>query len=462
MPQHDWIDSFGAQLTRLRHEHRLTQEQLADRAGLSVRAISSLECGARRPRRLTVERLATGLALGPRERQQLVDAAAEERVPVLPQPSRPAPATPLIGRDEERETLRRQLRGDGPPLLCFLGEPGIGKSRLLAEAATIAAECGSPVWAAGCRRGGEPYAPVVDAFADYARRVPPHALAELARACPGIDLLLPELAAIAASPIAVPPGQHRRLAFDAASRLVRLAGSTSAPVVLVLDDMQWAGPAAADLLCHLVRQAGTVLRVVIAGRIGDLTPTSRLAQCLGDLARQGLMSHHRLPPLRRAAAEDLVTAVAGDPTALASTGRREILRRSAGLPLFLVELTKATIRDGADTLPGNLRIAVRQQLTDLPHPAAATLRRLAWAGTTVPIEALTTDAATTDHLLDVLEAAVHRGILEETDRGFRFRYPLMRDVLVEGLGPTRRQVWRDRGGTRPDRTVGHRLLPLPG
>jgi predicted ATPase/DNA-binding XRE family transcriptional regulator len=417
--------SFGATLTRLRREHRLTQEELASRSGLSVRAISSLECGVRHPRRMTVERLAGGLSLAPGLRQQLIDAAADERWAAGP--AVPAPATGLVGRDTEVATLRCHLRGDGPPLLCFLGEPGIGKSRLLAEAASLAIRRGSVVLAAACRRGGEPYAPIVDAFAAHARRLDP---AALVRECPGLELLLPELTVTSPG---VPSGQRRRLAFEAASRFLRLARIGRPPVVLLLDDLQWAGPAAADLLCHLARQAGSGLRIVIAARAGDLPPTGRLAQCLADLARLGLTNHHDLRPLPRPDADQLITAVAGD-APVGPAARRAILRRSAGLPLFLVELTRAGV------IPSHLVLAVGQQVADLPEPAADVLRRLAVAGPLVPIEALANGSPSTEQLLDALDAAVRHRILEETARGFRFRYPLMREILLQSLGPARRSI----------------------
>ncbi len=65
MPVLGWEESFGAHLARLRHRAGLTQEELAHRAELSVRAISSLECGNRLPRRLTVHRLAAARDLAP-------------------------------------------------------------------------------------------------------------------------------------------------------------------------------------------------------------------------------------------------------------------------------------------------------------------------------------------------------------------------------------------------------------
>src|SRR5215213_7532867 len=134
----------------LRH-HRvaaaLSQEALAERAGLSVRAISDLERGARRaPYRETVRLLADALGLAAADRVVLEAAvdrgrgplagATTSRHPVAP--TLPAAVTPLIGRDQEVASLLRQLRGSDARLFTLTGPPGIGKTRLaLAVAAGL-------------------------------------------------------------------------------------------------------------------------------------------------------------------------------------------------------------------------------------------------------------------------------------------------------------------------------------
>jgi transcriptional regulator with XRE-family HTH domain len=163
---------FGDLLKRQRLSAGLTQQQLAERAGLSVKAVSALESGARRtPRRDTVALLAEALCLSPPERMRFeaaarggrgAGAALQPDVSDAGLPRRTAPFLPvLVGRDHERSQLARHRRGEGPPLLLLAGEPGIGKSRLLAEAAAQAQEQGWAVLAGGCHRrsGQEPFAP---------------------------------------------------------------------------------------------------------------------------------------------------------------------------------------------------------------------------------------------------------------------------------------------------------------
>ena len=131
--------SFAALLRRHRVATGLSQEALAERAGLSARAISDLERGARRaPYRETVRLLADALGLAPADRVALEAAVDRGRGPLagaaigrdLVAPMLPAAVTPLIGRDQEVASLLAQLRGSDARLFTLTGPPGIGKTRL--------------------------------------------------------------------------------------------------------------------------------------------------------------------------------------------------------------------------------------------------------------------------------------------------------------------------------------------
>jgi predicted ATPase/transcriptional regulator with XRE-family HTH domain len=152
MPENDPAPDSAALGARLRHYRvasGLTQAELAERSGLSVRAISDLERGVRRfPYADTLERYTSALKLGDVERDDLL-RTRHRRVPAtqplgdMHQPvtrARPwhppsAARRPLIGRERELAGLTHLLREDQAAVMTLVGPGGVGKTRLAAEVA---------------------------------------------------------------------------------------------------------------------------------------------------------------------------------------------------------------------------------------------------------------------------------------------------------------------------------------
>ena len=147
---------FGALLRHYRASAGLSQEQLADRAGISANAVSALERGVRQvPYRDTVRLLAGALGLAPGEQAALEatiargrgaaaataagdTAAGDTAAPRHAAAYIPTPPNPLIGRKREIAEVGALLRADAPRLLTLIGPGGVGKTRLALQAAAEA------------------------------------------------------------------------------------------------------------------------------------------------------------------------------------------------------------------------------------------------------------------------------------------------------------------------------------
>ncbi len=481
---------FGDLLKRHRLRAGLTQEALAGRARLSVRAISDLERGVNRaPHADTLGLLVGALSLPPGERARF-EALGRGRLEGTPagprppaRPGRPrqlqgyAPpaipgwmwdtALPLVGREREVAVLKAHLAGEGPPLLVLAGEPGIGKTRLLQEAASRAIPRSWAVLAGGCGRGaGEPFAPLLQALERHVASRSVAALrAELA-GCAWLVRLLPDLPPEALEPLphwVLPPEQERHLLFKAVGRiLANLAGA--AGTLLLLDDLQWAGADACDLLASLLRQPPDMpLRVVGAYRDTEVGPEHPLALALAELGDAQLVSQRTLKPLAPPEAQALFLRALSEPGQDGAALAAQVASRAGGVPFYVVSYARSVRGRQSEEratpgVPWDLRQSIRRRVQVLPEAARTLLGTAAVMGRVVPRALLLEAVALPEgEVLDALEQACRAGLLEETgDDAYAFVHDLIREVVEADLGLARRRLLHrqvaqalERGSGRP-------------
>jgi tetratricopeptide (TPR) repeat protein/transcriptional regulator with XRE-family HTH domain len=457
----------------LLHQHRkragLTQEQLAERAEMSVRGISDLERGVNRaPYRSTVARLADALELHGRDRVALEQASSRygvnrDSVPLGRTFQQALPLTPLIGRDRELEMLGRHVRGELSPLLAIAGEPGIGKTRLLRAASDLADELGLPILTAGCQRvaGEQPYAPLGDALSVYVRGLPPARVRSVLKGCGLLSRLLPEISEMVRVPqllADLTPETERRLLTGAVSRFLQNIASPQG-ALLLLDDLQWAGRDGLELLLALCRSAHeTGVRIVSAYRATEITARDPLSTMLGDAAHAGLVQQIVLAPLSPEESGHLIDVLA--PNQISPLGREQVLARSDGVPFFLVSCATVLLSGDArdEGIPWTVAHSVRQRVAALPDVAQELLAVGAVAGRIVPIGVIT---SVLEYPLPVIAAAIdaacQAGLLTEQDgRRYAFTHDVIREVVETDLGGARQMYFHLRVGEALERVPSGR------
>jgi DNA-binding SARP family transcriptional activator len=382
--------------------------------------------------------------------------AASVHVAPLPSAFVPSAGKPFVGRNDELGRLEAALTSAADwgvrRLVVIAGEPGIGKTRLAATLAVDARAKGALALYGRCDEGLEaPFQPFVEALGQLVSTSDVAALvASLGVRASYLTRLLPELRPyVSVEAPAEDPAVARFHLFDAID--VMLASvSTSAPVVLVLDDLHWADATSLMLLRFLARSP-RLARLLVVGtyRHTELSRTHPLEACLSDLRSGSGVDSLLLRGLNETDIRELLDAWDGE--APSGDFVTVLEQQTEGNPFFVEEVIRHLEQSMAakiGDIPEGVRGVIGRRLSRLKPAVYDTLRVAAVIG---PEFDLSTLAEATgwnrDELLDALDEAVAAELVTEAPAsfgGYEFTHALVRQTLYQELSATRRaQIhWR--------------------
>ena len=391
----------------------------------------------------------------------------------------------FIGRSAElgrlAEAYVRAIAGDSRTLIVA-GEAGIGKTRLVDGFAGAVTAKGGRVMIGGCLPlggGGLPYGPFVEALRVLFRDVDTGALpallgpsrSDLARLMPevrsAVDRRSTEDASDPDRAIGRDPNEDRfaqvRLFELMLGVLERLAHVS--PVVLIVEDLQWADPSTRDLIAFLVRNLRDERVLLVATiRTDETDSSSAFVSYLAELERGERVDRIDLARFDRADLAALMTDELGrspDPDLVDRT-----LERSGGNPFFAEQILAATRETSTDALPARLRDILLARVAAVSAAGQEVLRVASAAGVRIDDELL-------EAVSDLARPVVREGLREVVDRrilvpapdrsdpSYIFSHALLREVIHASLLPGERARLHARYATTLEARARDRAVGRP-
>ena len=391
--------------------------------------------------------------------------------------------SPLVGRQQELEQLKELVTtaeqmarfrlgsqrrsaiatldpNRRPQCILLMGDVGIGKTRLAEELGRDAKKHG---WAVAWSRvyaqeGTIPYRLWTEILRkameqgiwqrqEVKRR--PLVFQSLGTLLPEIHDLLPPVN----FPTSLSPEQEQLRLWEAARELLTLI-SESTPLLIALDDLQWADSSSCELLAYLARRTyGYPIVIVGTCRENELAQDHALRPLLTDLRRENAVEVISLEPLSNDHIISLVSQVSQAP----ETVVEKITTRAAGNPFFAEELARtvfenlpsldALTKGGNDILPDTINAVLELRLNRLSDKCQRLLGKAAILGGSFEFQVISEMEATSplydeDEVLELLEEALTSGMLTEEGSGTRITYhfwhPLLAAYLYDRLSAARR------------------------
>jgi DNA-binding NarL/FixJ family response regulator len=348
----------------------------------------------------------------------------------------------LVGRAEQLDSLEQalvDLEQGSAAAVAVIGEPGIGKTRLLAE---LVARADARGWLVLSGSASElerdlPFSVFVDALDEYLRGLDPNPLERLSADMRSeLAHIFPSLAGLVTARATEP--QHERYRAHRAVRALLEHLADTKPLVLVLDDLHWTDSASFELLGALLHRLPTA-PVLVATSLRPRQVPERVAAALERAHRAGALTRIDLSPLTAAEAQEFL----GDKVDTAEA--TALFHESGGNPFYLEQLARSLDRSARarpaseisvtrTEIPSAIAASLTEELAQLSNGERLVFEGAAVAGDPFEPELAAAAAAMSEvEAMDAIDELLRLDLVRNTEvpRRFRFRHPLVRRAVYD-------------------------------
>jgi len=353
----------------------------------------------------------------------------------------------LAGRRSELDLVTKAITGaSGCPVVLIAGDPGIGKTRLLATATNRCGEVGVVVLTGWCLKQAQnlPLLPIADIIHQLAEHDGGATIKAALAECPAfvpqeLIRLAPELAGPddSLTPMGTGGGELRRRLFDAIRWLLSALPSVG-KCAIAIEDLHWADATTLEFLDYLFTPGHVPGLPVIVTCRSDEAAAEPLAEWLEKVRRGGHLTHLDLPPLTLTETADQIELLRNSRPVAAAV--ESVYARSEGNPFFTEQLVSLAETDQAGLPPG-LSALLLSRATRVEGAGRSALNALAVAARPLTETDL---ASICGYELDQIRGALHELLAERLiqrpdERGaYRLRHALLAEAISAELLPGHR------------------------
>ena len=360
--------------------------------------------------------------------------------------------TAFVGRRAEFERLEyvwAAVEDDRRQVVFVGGEPGVGKTRLVSEAATALRAHGAVVLTGACHADFDiPYRPFVTILEQILDQAPLGAFADVPEETAAVLLRLTDSVRRHWPGVTAPPAgerDSRPLLFDAVLRMLVVAAEVR-PAVLVLEDLHWASDPTLAMLTHLVQStAGERMLILATRRTTAPDRSDAVTYALADLYRLDGVERIDLDGLATEDVADYLMHEAGISPSAARSAAPVLRDQTGGNPFFLHEYWQdletrgglGAVRAPTMHAPRSIQDALARRLAAVPDELAEVIGLAAVAGEVVDpsivVEACDLDP---DVALAGIDLGVRAGLLvaeTQTEGWYRFAHALARQAVLDRM-----------------------------